>query len=146
MKKVLFIVLLIFFSSNNLIAQQKIITHLGYQEMKSFLDNNNYEYTHSFDDLFQIKYEGVQFNFSVLEKGRVIILRRFFRRPDFPLKNINDFNSENKWAKVYINNRGNLTVGQDFILTGGITEKTLVNIINNYAETLMKFQREFPEL
>jgi len=102
-------------------------------------------------DAKSIQYSNIEFNVYIMQLNGYtvlviiddgdLILRTYFK--DKPsLNRINDFNSQYRWARVYLDKDGDLTVAQELSFTGGITIGCINAFINTYGKILDEISKQ----
>ncbi len=96
-------------------------------------------------DAEEIKYKSLELNQYSIELNEYkvflsiddgdIILTAFFNG-EYTLNRVNEFNLKYRWAKLYLDSDGDLTIQQDLSFTGGITLENIHSFLQTYGVLL----------
>ncbi len=143
MNKYSILTLIILFSQIGLIAQQvqtkEVYTYANSTLIEDIMTAKDIEFEALQYNQYKIKLG--RYNVSVsVDEGDLLLRAYFSGEPT--LNRINDFNTQYRWARVYLDKDGDLTIASELSFTGGITKDGIHTFINTFKallETLSEF-------
>ena len=121
------------------VQTKEVYTFASSTMVEKILDAKSIEYSTIEFNVYKMKLNG--YNVIVrIDDGDLILKTYFKNKPS--LNRINDFNYQYRWARVYLDEDGELTVAQELSFTGGITIGCINAFINTYGEILDEISKQ----
>ena len=143
MKTKILTILLLTFMSTKIFAQQvqtkEVYTFASATMLEKILDAKSIQYSNIEFNKYKMKLKGYNVIVSI-DDGDLILRTYFSEKPS--LNRINDFNNQYRWARVYLDSDGDLTVAQELSFTGGITIACINAFINTYGAILEEISKQ----
>lgn len=143
MKTKIMTILVLTLMSTQIFGQQvqtkEVNTLANSTMLEKILDSKSIQYSNLEFNRYKMQLNG--YNVLVTIDDGDLILKTYFKaKPS--LNRINDFNSQYRWARVYLDTDGELTVAQELSFTGGITIGCINTFINTYGKILEEISKQ----
>jgi len=143
MKTKLMIILVLTLMSTKIFAQQvqtkEVYTFASSTMLEKILNSKSIQYSNIEFNSYKVQLNG--YNVMVTIEDGDLMLKTYFKiKPS--LNRINDFNSQYRWARVYLDSDGDLTVAQELSFTGGISIDSIHTFINTYGKILDEISKQ----
>lgn len=116
------------------IQKIKAYTYADSTLIESLLEEKNIPYEIVSSEKYRIKLNRFDVLLSI-DDGDMLLRTYFTDQPS--LTSINAFNMQHRWARVYIDTDGGLTLAQELSFKGGISRETIHTCIDTYGVILI---------
>ena len=143
MKSTLMTILVLTLLSTQTFGQQvqtkEVYTFASATMLEKILNGKSIEYSNIEFNKYKMKLNGYNVRITI-DDGDLIFKTYFRGKPS--LNRVNDFNSQYRWARIYLDGDGDLTVAQELSFTGGVSIGCINAFINTYGKILEEISKQ----
>jgi len=122
--------------------QKEVYTVLDETNLQKMLENLEIPFERVAKDDYKINVEGFHAFAEISEDGD-LFLTSFFENKNVTLEQINGYNADHRWGRIYVDKDGDIAVQTELSFTGGIHLDGIIMHINTFTSILNSINLNF---
>lgn len=129
-------------ASSQIKENKEVYTYLDETNLQKILKEQDITFERIQKDEYKIELEGYNAFAEISEDGD-LFLTCFFESSTVTLEEINTYNADHRWGRVYLDSDGDIAVQTELSFTGGIHLDGIIIHLNTFASILENIDENF---
>lgn len=123
------------YSPGQSLQNKEVYTYLDEKGLQEIFTKEEIAFERLEENIFDITLNGFSANAAVNPDGD-LFLTSYFKGEGVTLEQINQFNADHRWCRIYLDDEGDVAVQTELSFTGGIHRDGIIMFINTFAKIL----------